>query len=667
MGITAALATLLIASSSLGGGPFPDVIGHAQAPQIEELRQRGIVEGYGAGLYRPDVLVNRAEFLKTLELAVNGTIASQEEIRCFTDFTGDTQWFWPFACAAKAQHLVDGYPDGTFRGARTINLAEALKMAVTAWGMRLPVYIRAPDHWYEPYFVAAAGTGIGEYFLNDPGHLLTRGDMAFLLVSLNQPLAVVGSDQSSSSVSSVSSASSVSSVSRRYPYVVPVCGNGMLESGEQCDDGNTQDSDGCSSICIIVPEPVQHSVLRIDQKSQGELNLTGGAKNVSLLSFDAVAKWQDANLTGLKFRADAGSTAAAVNYRLYRDDMGDGKDEVQVAIGTERSGVVQFTSINTLVSTDHATRFEVRADFPSSGLPSTLTLGFDTDNPQYVEAVGDIDGRQLVGIRTDARPCPLYDNCWIAVYTQMTPPVTVVSDRGNLYVTSSNQSVRSHQILLGAASDDLLRLTFRATDEDISVRRLTINGATDDISYLELFDPGAATPFATATSVQCRTVVTGRFCASTAFTVRKDSTKDVIVRAVAKADTEGGKSGDQITLTLSPATTGDVAVEARGVSSEQDLDQNDGNATENGEVFIGRGNAGPNGAITAPASDTVAAKLSGIENADSNPDNSAVPAGRSSIGIFRFRAAPHGNSRNGLNAVNITKLTFSVTATNVLF
>jgi cysteine-rich repeat protein len=32
---------------------------------------------------------------------------------------------------------------------------------------------------------------------------------------------------------------------------VPTCGDGHLDSGEACDDGNTANNDGCSSTCVI--------------------------------------------------------------------------------------------------------------------------------------------------------------------------------------------------------------------------------------------------------------------------------------------------------------------------------------------------------------------------------------------------------------------------------
>ena len=35
----------------------------------------------------------------------------------------------------------------------------------------------------------------------------------------------------------------------------PICGNDVVEPPEQCDDGNTDDGDGCSSICTVEPVP----------------------------------------------------------------------------------------------------------------------------------------------------------------------------------------------------------------------------------------------------------------------------------------------------------------------------------------------------------------------------------------------------------------------------
>lgn len=34
----------------------------------------------------------------------------------------------------------------------------------------------------------------------------------------------------------------------------PVCGNGIVEDGEGCDDGNEADHDGCSGLCVIEPD-----------------------------------------------------------------------------------------------------------------------------------------------------------------------------------------------------------------------------------------------------------------------------------------------------------------------------------------------------------------------------------------------------------------------------
>lgn len=36
------------------------------------------------------------------------------------------------------------------------------------------------------------------------------------------------------------------------PNCSPVCGNGVLEPGESCDDGNGNNDDGCTTVCTIL-------------------------------------------------------------------------------------------------------------------------------------------------------------------------------------------------------------------------------------------------------------------------------------------------------------------------------------------------------------------------------------------------------------------------------
>jgi cysteine-rich repeat protein len=68
------------------------------------------------------------------------------------------------------------------------------------------------------------------------------------------------------------------------PESDPVCGNHLLEEGEQCDDGNLVDGDGCSAECSEEPllcpaQPAQgchgfaKAVLRVDERKPGREKL----------------------------------------------------------------------------------------------------------------------------------------------------------------------------------------------------------------------------------------------------------------------------------------------------------------------------------------------------------------------------------------------------------
>ena len=49
------------------------------------------------------------------------------------------------------------------------------------------------------------------------------------------------------------------------------CGNGVVEGEEQCDDGNTDAGDGCSSVCKVPLSPVLPACLY----ARPALHLTG--------------------------------------------------------------------------------------------------------------------------------------------------------------------------------------------------------------------------------------------------------------------------------------------------------------------------------------------------------------------------------------------------------
>jgi len=156
-----------------------------QGAAIDSLTERGLVQGYDDGTYRPTQNVNRAEFLKVLMTASGkASIGDVMDGWCFTDFKGAEQWYWQYACAAKSAGVIDGYDDGTFRGNKYINIAEAMKISANAFEIPLPMYFRAPDHWYDQYMDAVAGKNVFDGVRREPASLMTRAEMAFVIMKL---------------------------------------------------------------------------------------------------------------------------------------------------------------------------------------------------------------------------------------------------------------------------------------------------------------------------------------------------------------------------------------------------------------------------------------------------------------------------------------------------
>ncbi len=250
-----------------------------------------------------------------------------------------------------------------------------------------------------------------------------------------------------------------------------------------------------------------------------------------------------------------------------------------------------------------------------------------------------------------------------------------VVDHGTLFVTEDSVPVTNHQLLGGTTTDVLLRLKFHADGEMIDLKKIAFDGVPSSIDSLLLFavpsgqvgDPTSLQPIAQASNGQCPSSPATRFCALlplSTLIIQPNHDTTLLVVARAKTDQLGAVSGQIAMISVSGATGDDHAVEARGVSSQQELNQNDGNGVAAGEIIIGQTSPIANTQITSKAHDISLAKISSITN-EGQATVPYIPTGNATIGQFRISASPHSNSYGGSNDVVLKTLVFHVTAQNV--
>ena len=162
---------------------------------INYLREKGIIQGYEDGTFKPDQEVNRAEALKIVMGAVEGRDTENPAEFNFEDVkTGE--WFYSYVEKAWNNYLVEGYPDGLFHPEQTINRAESLKIILLQEASAIPTTITEPpyadvsvDDWYAPYAAVSRERTLflesrdGGGMLN-AGNIMTRGEMAELIYRL---------------------------------------------------------------------------------------------------------------------------------------------------------------------------------------------------------------------------------------------------------------------------------------------------------------------------------------------------------------------------------------------------------------------------------------------------------------------------------------------------
>ncbi len=98
--------------------------GHWAYTEIRELSEQNIISGYPDETFKPDVLVNRAEFTSMVIKTLNREKLPVNNPNLFTDINED---FWAYGDILRSAQLglAVGYPDNTFRPGNEITKAEA--------------------------------------------------------------------------------------------------------------------------------------------------------------------------------------------------------------------------------------------------------------------------------------------------------------------------------------------------------------------------------------------------------------------------------------------------------------------------------------------------------------------------------------------------------------
>lgn len=200
----------MMAAQLGGSGPvFPDVpFTHLYSYAIHTLHDRGIVSGNADGTFRPDSVINRAEFTKII---IAARFSETEMADCiartyvlFPDVRLN-DWFAPYVCIAKEKGIVRGYADGYFRPEQTINIAESSQILASTFGLSAKKPVTMTE-WYAPAVQALADHSIYPPSVRALEQNPTRGEMAEMIVRIltvsSQPATHPAATQYTSQASS---------------------------------------------------------------------------------------------------------------------------------------------------------------------------------------------------------------------------------------------------------------------------------------------------------------------------------------------------------------------------------------------------------------------------------------------------------------------------------
>ncbi len=159
---------------------FTDVSeSHIYKKAINYAQEENIVNGYPDNSFRPEDLVNRAEFAKIiLQAAPELNINDSCEPKLSLNDIFASQWFYPFVCTLVNEDVINGYPDGTFKAEHKINMAEASKIIHLVF---FDDALESHETWYIPYIVSLNSKLVIPNSITSHDHFVSRSELVEII------------------------------------------------------------------------------------------------------------------------------------------------------------------------------------------------------------------------------------------------------------------------------------------------------------------------------------------------------------------------------------------------------------------------------------------------------------------------------------------------------
>jgi hypothetical protein len=153
------------------------------AEAVLDLQEKGVINGFADGTFRPDESVTRVAALKMILFALD--IEIQEGQVAFSD-TVNSEWYRDILHTGLQREIVNGFPDGTFRPAGEITRAAFFKILLETGDVELPEVSFDPfsdvpkDEWFASYAKYARNNDLlsfadGRFY---PAREMTRAEVA---------------------------------------------------------------------------------------------------------------------------------------------------------------------------------------------------------------------------------------------------------------------------------------------------------------------------------------------------------------------------------------------------------------------------------------------------------------------------------------------------------